>query len=385
GDKAAAGRIAKRRINRNPTDLVPRALLALRGKKQMDRFFREARAFVGEDDFQMLEASLVFADLGLANRAARLLRAACVQAVPEQKRSPLVLYYLAYFASQQKRQGRAYLKQAAAAHKDFVFASRPEAIAVLRHAIDKNPGDAYAHLHLGNLYAHLGRVDEAVGHWRRAANLDSSLSIALRNMALHAWAVEEDFSKAQQLYRKAIAARPKDQTLYRDLADVLMAAGRRPEAIKVMESTPFETLRRADIIIMLAQAYFDEKMYTEAIDLLESTPYFVNWEGQTITWDIFHKAHVARGRQRYDNEKFPAALKDFEAALTYPDNIGVGRSNRPQEAAAQYWRGMALQKLGRRADARSAWKLGTSGHRRSGEQNKYIELCKEQLKNSIPD
>ncbi|UCF14972.1 MAG: tetratricopeptide repeat protein, partial [Phycisphaerales bacterium] len=358
----------------------PRALLALRGKKQMDRFVREARAFVGEDDFQMLEASLVLADLGLANRAARLLRAACVQAVPEQQRSPLVLYYLAYFASQQNRQGRAYLKQAAAAHRDFVFASRPEAIEVFKYAIGVNPEDAHAHLHVGNLYAHLGRVEEAVGHWRKAANLDSSLSVAWRNLGLHAWAVEEDFSRAEQLYRKAVVARPKDQTLYRDLADVLMAAGKRPDAIKVMESTPFETLRRADIIIMLAQAYLDEKMYTEAIDLLESTPYFVNWEGQTITWDIFHKAHVVRGRQRFDDKEFAAALEDFEASLTYPENIGVGRSNRPQEAAAQYWRGMALQRLGRRADARSAWKLGAAGHRRSGEQNKYIELCKEQLK-----
>ncbi|MHC4542488.1 MAG: tetratricopeptide repeat protein, partial [Planctomycetota bacterium] len=112
-------------------------------------------------------------------------------------------------------------------------------------------------MHLGNLYAHLGRVDEAVRHWRRAANLNSSLSVALRNLGLHTWAVENDLSKAERLYRKAITARPKDQTLYRDLADALLAAEKRPEAIGVMESTPSETLRRADIIIMLAQAYLD--------------------------------------------------------------------------------------------------------------------------------
>jgi len=382
GNKAAAGKIARQRIALNPTDLVPRALLALRGKKQMDRFVHETRAFVGEDEFQMLEASLVFADLGLTNQAARLLQAVCVEALPDDERSPLPLYYLAYFASQQKKQGKTktYLKQAAGAHRDYVFPSRPEAVEVLKYAAKQNSDDAYVHLHLGNLYAHLGRVDEAVRHWRRAANLDSLLSVALRNLGLHAWAVENDLSKAERLYRKAITARPKDQTLYRDLADILLATEKRPEAIKVMESTPFETLRRADIIIMLAQAYFDEKMYTDAIDLLESTPYFVNWEGQTITWDIFHKAHVERGRQRYDDKKFAAALKDFEAALTYPDNIGVGRSNKPAEAAAQYWRGTALQALGRRADARSAWKQGAAGHKRSGEQNRHIELCKEELK-----
>ncbi|MHC4700808.1 MAG: tetratricopeptide repeat protein, partial [Planctomycetota bacterium] len=265
------------------------------------------------------------------------------------------------------------------AHKDFIFPSRPEAIEVFRYAIGQNPDDAYAHLHLGNLYAHLGRVDEAVGHWQEAANLDSSLSVALRNLGLHAWAAENDLPKAEGLYRKAIAARPKDQTLYRDLADVLLAAGRRPAAIEVMESTPFETLRRADIIIMLAQAYLDEKMYTDSIDLLESTPYFVNWEGQTITWDLFNEAHVERGKQRYDDGKFAAALEDFEAALTYPENIGVGRSNKPPEATAQYWRGKTLQALGREQEARAAWKEGAAGHKGSRRQNEHIELCKKEL------
>jgi tetratricopeptide (TPR) repeat protein len=334
----------------------------------MNRFVRQTRAFVGEDDFQMLEASLVFAELGLIDQAERLLQAACVEAVPEGDRSPLPLYYLAYFASQQKKQAKAtaYLKEAVRVHKDYVFPSRPEAVEVFRHAIGKDPDDAHAHLHLGNLYAHLGRVDEAVRHWRRAANLNSSLSVALRNLGLHTWAVENDLSKAERLYRKAITARPKDQTLYRDLADALLAAEKRPEAIGVMESTPSETLRRADIIIMLAQAYLDEQRYSDAIDLLESTPYFVNWEGQSITWNL-------------DGRNFAGALRDFEAALTYPENIGVGRSNKPQEAAAQYWRGKALQASGRLEEARSAWKQGATGHEGSTEQNRHIGLCKKEL------
>ncbi len=383
GDETSAYELAEQRVRRNPTDLVPRALLALRTEKEMDDFIHEARAFVGEDEFQMLEAYLFFSELGLTRQAGWLLQAVCVEAVPEYKRSPLPLYYRAYYESQARSDPgliRRSLRQAARIHKDFVFPSRPEAIEVLRYAVRSSPKDAHAHLHLGNLYAHLGRVDEAVGHWRKAADLDSSLSVAFRNLGLHAWAAEEDLSKAEKLYLKAICARPKDQTLYRDLADVLLAADKRPEAIKVMESTPFETLRRADIIIMLAQAYVDERMYDEAINLLESTPYFVNWEGQTITWDLFHKAHVERGLKRYEDKKFAAALRDFEVALTYPENIGVGRSNRPQEARAQYWRGKALQALGREQEARAAWKKGAAGHKGSPEQNGCIERCRKELK-----
>jgi len=381
GNKKLAYRKAKERIARNPTDLVPRALIALQDKGQMERFVRKARAFVGEDDFQMLETSLVFGELGLANEAARLLLAVCVEALPENERSPLPIYYLAYFASLQKDQAKAmaYLNQAAGIYRDYIFPSRPEAIEVFKYAIEESPYDAYAHLHIGNLYCHLGRLSEAVRHWQRAANLDPSLSVAFRNLGLYAWAVENDLSKAEKFYRNAIAARPKDQALYRDLADVLLAASKRPEAIKVLESTPFEILRRADVIIMLAQAYVGEQRYSNAIDLLESTPYFVNWEGQTITWDLFNKAHLERGKGRFENENFEGALQDFEAALTYPENIGVGRSNRPPEAPAQYWRGKALQALGRLEDARSAWKEGAAGYARSGEQNKYRELCTEAL------
>lgn len=372
---------ASGRIVQNPTDLVPRALTALRNKAQMKRFVRQARAFVGEDDFEMLETSLVFAELGLVEEAEKLLAAVCVQAVPERERSPLPLYYLAYFASLQDEpdQAEAYLKQAVRRHKDFVFPSRPESVEVLKYAIRSNPDDAYAHLHLGNLYAHLGRVDEGARHWQRAGDLNSSLSIAFRNLGLHAWAMENDLTKAESLYRKAITARPSDQTLYRDLADILLAAKKRPEAIKILESTPSEGLRRADVIIMLAQAYFDEQRHTKAIDLLESTPYFVNWEGQTITWDIFHKAHIERGLKRFEAKDFAGALRDFEAALTYPENIGVGRSNKPREAHAQYWRGKALAALGRHEEARSAWQAGAAGHAQSGEQNKYRDLCKKAL------
>jgi tetratricopeptide (TPR) repeat protein len=143
---------------------------------------------------------------------------------------------------------------------------------------------------------------------------------------------------------------------------------------------PSVGLRRADILIMLAQAYSDEQRYEETIHLLEATPYFVNWEGQSITWNLFHGAHMKRGQSRMEAKDFAGALKDFEAALTYPENIGVGRSNRPQEADAQYWRGKALQSLERVDEAKAAWKEGAAGPGGGrGDQGKYRKLCQEAL------
>jgi len=381
GEMRSVFRNAEDVSDRHPTDLVPRAILALRGEKQMERFARETRDFVGEDDFEMLETCLTFAQMGLTKEAGQLLSAVCTDEIPLAQRSGLPLYYLAYFASLRDEPATAqvYLKRAAKTIKDYVFPSRPEALDVLKYAVRENPNDAQAHLHIGNLYAHLGRVSEAADHWRKAVRLDSALSIAHRNLGLYALTIDDDAAQAEQAYRQAVKARPKDQTLYRDLAEILMVQDKRPEAIGVLESTPFEKLRRADIIIMLAQAYLDEQRYGDAIDLLESTPYFVNWEGQTVTWNLFSRSHIKRGQERFAAKDFRGALKDFEAALTYPENIGVGRSNEPQEATAQYWRGKALLALGRTEAAHTAWKRGAAGVEGSDEQNTHRELCRTAL------
>ncbi len=381
GDRRSAFKHAETAAARHPTDLVPRGLLALQNDRTMARFVKEVRSFVGEDDFEMLETGLAFAELGLASEAARLVAAVCVDAVAEKDRNPLPMYYLAWFASLAKEaeSAKTWLNRAAATYKDCAFASRPEELVILGYALRENPTDAHAHLHIGNLYAHLGRPAEAVEHWRRAADSNPSLSVAHRNLGLYAWAAEDDLPKAERFYRRAIEARPKDQTLYRDLAEILIAQQRRPDAIKLLESVPSEGLRRADIIIMLAQAFFDEQRYGDAIDLLESTPYFVNWEGQTITWELFHRAHMKRGQNRFESKDWAGALQDFEAALTYPKNIGVGRSNRPQEAAAQYWKGKSLEALGRVEQARSAWKEGAAGREGSDEQNRHRRLCSAAL------
>jgi len=368
-------------IEHDPTDLIPRVVLGLQSDKHLKRFAEEARGFLGEPEFEMIETALVLKDLGMVQEAAMLLQAVCVTALPALERSPLPLYYLAYFHSLEGDSTRASdcLQRAAKMPRDYVFPSRPEAVDVLNYAVQANTSDAHAHLLLGNVYAHLGRLKEAHASWQKAVQINADLSVAWRNLGLHAWVVEADLGEAADMYRKAIAARAEDQTLYRDFSEILLADNQRDAAIRVLESTPFTRLRRADVIITLAQAYVDEARYAEAIALLESTPYFVNWEGQTVTWDLFSQAHIERGKQRLDQGDAQAALKDFEAALTYPENIGVGRSNEPKEAQAQYWRGKTLFTLERFNEARSVWELGAQGAAGGKEQDDAIKRCQAML------
>jgi tetratricopeptide (TPR) repeat protein len=381
GKERKVRQLTRKRRESNPTALIPRAVLALQNKNKLKPFKKEVTQFTGEVEFEMIETSLAFAELGLYKEAGRILSAVCVNGIPRKERSPLPFYYLAYYAQQQGKldKARDYLKQVAQMYKDFVFASRPEAAPVFQYALQENPNDSNAHLHIGNLYGNLGRLTEAVSHWEKAGELNPKLSIAFRNLGLYYWSAGNDLDKAEAYYQKAIQARSGDQTLYRDLSEILIANHKRPEAIRLLETMPFENIRRADIILILAQAYLDEKQYTKTIELLMSTPYFVNWEGSRVTWVIFNKAHMARGKQRFEAKDYKNALKDFQVALTYPENLGVGRMNKLEEAEEYYWQGRALEALGRDADARKAWQIGAEGIEGSEKQNRHRKLCREAL------
>lgn len=370
--------------NARPPTLIARLLPALNDHAALARLVRELRAELGEYEFEMLEAALVFADMGLLPEAMQVLSAACVDGLPEEQQTPMPLYYLAYFAHKQGDNdvAVAYHTRARTARKESGWPSRPKEVEILRFAVERSPDDARGQLYLGNLLAHLGRLDEAVAHWKFADGPFWSLSgsaMALRNLGLYARSIEKDLPKAESLYRLAIDRAPGDQTYHRDLAEILIDENRRADAIRLLEKMPYEKLRRSEITVLLAQAYVDERRYDEAIKLLDAVPYFISWEGQRIVWQLFNKAHIDRGRELLEKKDPAAALAHFEKALTYPKNLGVGRVGPVEETAAQYWRGRALDALGRRTEAQSAWKQGAAAPDGDTDQNDYRRRCQEAL------
>ena len=80
-----------------------------------------------------------------------------------------------------------------------------------------------------------------------------------------------------------------------------------------------------------------------------------------------------------ESNNHQAALRDFDAALTYPDNLGVGRSDKPQEAYAHYHRALALKALDKVEKARLAFQTGADGLAGNEQQNKYRKLCRDAL------
>ena len=61
GDGTEAWQLARQRAVEDPADLLPRAILAMQDDATLQQFVKDARAFVGEYEFNMLETSLALA------------------------------------------------------------------------------------------------------------------------------------------------------------------------------------------------------------------------------------------------------------------------------------------------------------------------------------
>ena len=381
GKKEKALALASKRIEEYPTELTTRFLLAI--SERGNNSIAEIRDFLGEDDFQILETSLVFSRLGLVKEAIQILELGCVESSSADDQNHLIQYQLGYlnYLIGDHNKAAGYLKEASDNYQDFNLVSRPEMEKTLLYALRVNPEDAVASYQLGNLYANFGRLIEAEKYWKMATVFDPSMSIPWRNLGLYYWVVNNDHKKSESSYRSAINARPLDQTLYRDLAKVLVDNNKRKETIILLEKMKYKGVKRSDVIIDLAQYYLDDKRYDECIDLLSSVSYFVNWEGSSITWNIFNMANVKKGILLYEQGNYGSAFEAFEKALTFPENLGVGQSRRTEEAMAWFWKGKTLLVMGDNEEAMIAWKTGASSINGSERQNRYIKLCSEFYRN----
>jgi tetratricopeptide (TPR) repeat protein len=365
-----AARISK---NEDPTDFVIRALVALSASNAGEAFLEQLNAFCGEKEFTLLEVVNFFAGAGRFLEANMLL-----DAYIKQSPAPLPLYYRAYFAHRLGQEDKAmeYLQQAARVSVEFVFPGRVEDRDILKYAVETNPNDAHAHLLYGYVLAGLRSSDEAVAQWQAAVDRNAKLAPAWRLLGLDA-KKKKDLDRAIECFRKAVEIQPDDQLVYHDLAAALTDLKRRPEAIAIVEKMPKDRVLRYDVLGWLAEAYVAEGRYDDCITLLD-TAQFSNWEGNTKPHDLFVAALLARGKQRFDAGQFEPAAQDFLRALTYPENLEVGAHYKLTDAEVRYWAGKALLALGRDAEAREQWTLGSGEISLASPKATFIEVTPEQ-------
>jgi len=323
-----------------------------------------------------LELAMDYAQAGLADDSEQVLKGLVAASPDANQVHPLVYYNLGYLSAQRRQPGEAsrYFQLAAQPSPDYVFPFRLEEVKVLQAAMQENPADARAPYYLGNLL-YDRQPAAAIKMWEKSAAMDSSFALMYRNLAQAYDQADNDTAKAIPAMEKAVQLDRNNARFLYEL-DMLYEAGDVPPQKRSASfaANPAVAAQRSDAMMQEAKIDLLLGRCDQAIQLLE-THHFHNWEGYGEIHDVYADAHVLRGESEFNAGKFQEALKDYEAALQYPENLEVGRPD-PETRLPQvnFLMGLTYEKLGNGPKSRELFQQAMSGesHRRRREQPELL-------------
>jgi tetratricopeptide (TPR) repeat protein len=335
------------------------------------------RAALRDAPANHLELAAEYGCAGLWDDAAATLSRLVEAKIAGASDFALVHYFLGYYLAQkgEKTKAEKALHRAAALSPDYVFPYQAECLEVLDWARRVNPKDARAPYYLGNYLFDL-QPEKALKAWEESIALDGAYSVAHRNLGLAYARVRNDVGRAVAELEKAVACAPGDPKLYFELDQLLEAAGAPPaKRLALLEKNHSVVVKRDDALSREILVLVQLGRYDRAIDLLESHHFHV-WEGGGEIYGVFVEAHLLRGSRNLKAGDGRAALRDFEAALTYPRNLEVARpASGGGSAKIHYFIGLAREALRDAAGAKAAFEKAASFRHGWSEPSYYQGLA----------
>ena len=267
-----------------------------------------------------LECATDYANAGFIKDAVSVL-----EGFDPKSTSPLVAYYFAYFHDKlgDEEKTIAYLNDAHKLPYEYCFPYRLETLAILKWALNEkqHPRTFY---YLGNLlFDH--QPERAIELWENTVSRDTMFSPAYRNLGFGYFQTQNNLTDAIAMYERAIALDSTDARLFYELDVVYQAANVDiDKRFHIMQRHHHIVEQRDDALSRLTELYVQKGKYDTAIDILKSHHFNV-WEGGGNIHQVFVDAHLLRGLEFFANDQLDQAEQDFNAALTYPDNLEVGR------------------------------------------------------------
>ena len=202
------------------------------------------------------------------------------------------------------------------------FPLRIEEVAMLENLEKDYPDDSKIPYYLGNLLFYLGQRERGLEEWHKSVSLDPSFSLACRNVGFGE-GLKGNYDKAIEYYDMAIKADPTDPMLFTESDKLCEKAGMDARArLKRMEKNLPTVMKHDDAVMRLLQAYNETGNYDKAIKIMD-TRHFHLWEGGGQIHNIYVASHVLKGQSYLDKKKYDKALKEFDLATLYPENLEV--------------------------------------------------------------
>ncbi|HOW84649.1 MAG TPA: sulfatase-like hydrolase/transferase [Candidatus Aminicenantes bacterium] len=252
----------------------------------------------------------------------------------------------------------------------------------------ESPEAAAAHVLLGDAEDLLGRPDEALSSYERAAALEPR-NPALRSKIAAVWIEKGDLAKAQAILAglessQAVVDSTDFQEAMSGLGHAFLAAGRTDEGLGVFRKATVLSPRSPAVWLNLGGACFALGDYAAALENFEKSVALD--PGFALGWSNIGQVHLAGLVAGNGPGEAEAALANFEKAIGLEPRLAVawnGRASvrlaqgRPAEAVRDYEQALrldpglldayinvsiALRELGRNAEAR-----------------RYLETCRDRL------
>lgn len=278
--------------------------------------------------------------------------------------SPMVYYYRGYasFLLGKTDEALSEFRKAASASPYLCFPNSLHAITPLCFAMALNPEDAMAPYYLGCLYYDKRRYETAIGLWEKSLELNPEFPTVIRNLALAAYNKQNDKPKALMLMERAFSLDPSDSRILMELDQLKkQMQTEHNERLSCLRMYPELLERRDDLVLETATLLNLTGRYQEAIDLISSRK-FHPWEGgegKVVAQYQFPRVELAK--TAIAERRFDEAERLLEECLEYPENLGEGKLYGAQDNDFLYLLGMALNASGEIKKANDCFVKATEG------------------------
>lgn len=341
----------------------------------------EFKKFMREAPESYLELAILYFNNGFPEEAVKILKD-----IDARITYPTIKMWLGYLTGSKE-----YYDAALALPTDYCNPFRLETIPVLEKAIELFPENYKPHYYLGNLLYEKQPL-AAVREWKTVTEMAPDFALAWRNVGWYHWLMSKDYAEARKYYLKAVELDPESPLFLEEADQVLELYGEdvqfRHDLLKSHHNTAVKRYYPLAGEVITGIFVGD---YDYVLDLLKNC-YFPTREGVANFHDIYVDALILTGAEKVKKGEAEAAIELYNKAFEYPENHQVfyvdGRSPHDaqiyvaiaeayevlgnEEAAREnyqkaaevnvkktnyrYWQGLALKKLGRKAEAKKLFR-----------------------------
>ena len=373
GNEIEAQQVFQQVLAQDPLNLLVLNELASLEANNEKGYKSKLQRLLEDDQKYILDLACFYLDAGLKNDALTILESAA-----EQWDYPTLFYLSAYLLGRGEASSDLRARAAQAA-PDMVFPSRLWEIIALQDALEEHPHDDRAKYYLGNFYYSRQRHDDAIQLWEAALDGLSSFDVIHRNLGLAYWQQKGDLVKATHSFEMALKINPENQDLYLHLDDLYSLQSnhnKRAELLSAMELlNPIrEDLRKRKLAIMV-----ELDQHEQALKIMTNEK-FVPLEMDQTFYLVYIRALLRIAQAHLDAGRIEHAITDFQKALEFPQNQGVGKPTTLGNAEILYRLGCAYELNGDYRQAVRAWQDAAREHHKFGDELfPYLQMSLDKL------